>query len=386
MPLDTKLEGNPESIRAVADWLRTSLQSNVESAATQIFNARNAAGSGWSGSASEAFRQRMTRGGRKADDLASGIDDMAQKFDEHAAKLQQAQEAMEGARGIARSGGLEIHGEVIQDAGPAPASATPLPGDGSATPEMVHARTAAVDAQNSHARKVDAYRAATAEVDHARSLQKVWNETWVNVGNDLKEKWFFTVSDLASGAVETVLEARASDLLKNSKRLADDAANMIGHYLAAGDDVTRAAALSAADDALKAADDLARQSTALSSKIAARMPVVGVVLTAGGIGHDIATGKPPAKAIVSGVGGMAASIATGALVGTAIGGPVGTVAGVVVGTAVGLVTSGAIDAVWDNAPEIGSAIADGAEAVGDAVGDAASAVGGGIKDAWDAVF
>ncbi|TKG64252.1 WXG100 family type VII secretion target [Prauserella endophytica] len=386
MPLDTKLEGNPESIRGAADWLRNSLQNRVREAASQIYNARNAADSGWTGDASQAFRDKMTQGAGKADELATAAGDMAQKFDDHAAELQRALDTMERARQIAREGGLAVDGDMIADPGPAPAAPAALPTDGSATPAMAQAHADGVAAREAHERKVAAFNQAKTEVDHARTLQKSWNDMWANVGNDLKQKWFFTAGELVSGGIETAMKVRASDLLKNSQRLADDAANMVGHYLAAGDDATRAAAAGAADDLLRASDDLARQSASLSSKIAARMPLVGVVFGAGGIGYDIATGKPPAKAIVSGVGGMAASMATGAAVGTVIGGPVGTVAGVVVGTAAGLITSGAIDAVWDNAPEIAAAIGDGAEAVGDFVGDTASAIGGGIKDAWDAIF
>jgi hypothetical protein len=82
--------------------------------------------------------------------------------------------------------------------------------------------------------------------------------------------------------------------------------------------------------------------------------------------------------------GFGASVAAGALIGTAIPVPVlGTAVGAVGGAVVGLFASGAVDSLYQNGVgAVGDAIADGAGAVA----DAGKAVGGLIEDAWNAIF
>jgi hypothetical protein len=46
MPIDTNVEGNPDSVRGVADWLRNSFANTLSDASTQVYNARNSADSG----------------------------------------------------------------------------------------------------------------------------------------------------------------------------------------------------------------------------------------------------------------------------------------------------------------------------------------------------
>ncbi|MQA61722.1 MAG: hypothetical protein GEU86_09550 [Actinophytocola sp.] len=96
-----------------------------------------------------------------------------------------------------------------------------------------------------------------------------------------------------------------------------------------------------------------------------------------GVAYEISQGKDPVQATVSGAAGFGASVAAGAIVGSAIPVPVvGTVAGAIVGVGVGVFTSGMVDSLWEN----------GIDEVGGAIADAGSAVAGGVKDAWDAIF
>ena len=94
---------------------------------------------------------------------------------------------------------------------------------------------------------------------------------------------------------------------------------------------------------------------------------------------DIAGGKDPVQATVSGAGGFAASVATGAGIGTFIGGPVGTAAGAVVGAGVGIFTSGVIDSLFEEGPDVGEAVENGWEAVTDTGEAIADGVGGAIE-------
>lgn len=95
-----------------------------------------------------------------------------------------------------------------------------------------------------------------------------------------------------------------------------------------------------------------------------RVPYVGVGITAFGVGMDIAGGKNPAHAAVSGAGSMAA----GAAVGAFIGGPVGIVVGGLVGAGVGYAVDEWGDDVW-------RATEGARDWVGDTAGDVARGIG-----------
>lgn len=121
----------------------------------------------------------------------------------------------------------------------------------------------------------------------------------------------------------------------------------------------------------------------IARTVGARLPVIGLGITAAGIGYDVSQGKPVGQAVASGVGGAVAAMATGAAIGTMIPVPVvGTVVGAVVGLGVGLAVSGGIDWAFENAESIGNAVSAGA----DAIGDGAKAVADGAKGVWNSVF
>jgi len=102
-----------------------------------------------------------------------------------------------------------------------------------------------------------------------------------------------------------------------------------------------------------------------------RVPVVGTVITAAGVGFDIAQDKNAVQSAVSG----ASSLAAGAAVGFAIGGPVGVVAGAVVGAGVGFVVDEWGDDIARGAAAAGGAVVDTGEAVADGVVGGAKKVG-----------
>jgi hypothetical protein len=141
-------------------------------------------------------------------------------------------------------------------------------------------------------------------------------------------------------------------------------------------DASRAAAYSA-DDAAKAAAETESKAGRIGLK-------VGGALAVAGVAYDIANGKPVGQAVVSGAVGFGASVAAGALVGSAIPVPVvGTAVGALVGAGVGLFASGAVDSLYQNGiGAVGGAIEDGTKAVA----DTGKAIGGAVADAWDAIF
>ncbi|MGH3519871.1 MAG: hypothetical protein ACRDQ7_21290 [Haloechinothrix sp.] len=386
MPIDTKIAGNPESVRGAAHWMRNSLGKAIGDAATQVYNARNRADSGWSGPASEEFRDKMTGGAQKADDLETAATDSAQKFDDYAADLHRAQEDMRRVRDDAARAGLTVNGFTIVDPGPAPPDPGQAPGS-DAPPDAVTAYNDCVAAANRHTTLVDAYNAAQHGADAARTVARIAADTLKNVWADVSSKWFLVIGDLASGAAGTLAAQHSSILNKQSKFLTDEAAKFLERAKTAPAgtsasaiykdfDASRAAAYSA-DDAAKAADAVDRSAGRIGLK-------VGGALAVAGVAYDIANGKPVDRAIVSGAVGFGASVAVGAAIGTAIPVPVvGTAVGAVGGAVVGLFASGMVDSLYENGVgAVGDAIEDGAQAVA----GTGKAIGGAVSDAWDAIF
>lgn len=387
MPIDTKIEGDPESVRGVAHWLRESLGGCVSHAASMIYDARNTADAGWQGEAGEAFRAKMTSGAQKADNLAAAATDCAQKFDEYAAELQRALDDMRRVRDTAAAAGLVVRGDIIEDPGPPPLSPGPPPTGAAATPEAVAAHNDATTAAANHADLVEAYNSANHAANAGRIVAKLAADMLKNVWNDVTSKWFFVIGDLANGAAGTLAAKHSSILMKQSKFLSDEAAKFLERAKTAPAgtpaaqiyrdfDGSRAAAYSA-DDAAKAAATTEAKFGRITLKLGGALAVAGVA-------YDIMNGKPVEQAVVSGAVGFGSSVAAGALIGSAIPVPVlGTAAGAVGGAIVGVFASGMVDSLYQNGiGAVGDAIKEGAEVIGDtgrAIGDLA-------EDAWDAVF
>lgn len=387
MSIDTRIEGNPESVRGVAHWLREALGKGVSDAASRIYDARNAADAGWQGEAGEAFRVRMTGGAKKTDDLATAATDCAQSFDDYAAELQRALDDMRRIRESAASEGLTVRGETIEEPGPPPPEPGPAPTGAAATPEAIAAHTEATTAAADHEALAHAYNAAKHAADASHTVAKLAADTLKNVWNDVTSKWFLVIGDLASGAAGTLAAKHSSILMKQSKFLSEEAAKFLERAKTAPAgtpaaqiykdfDASRAAAYSA-DDAAKAAAATDAKSARIGFKVGGALAVAGVV-------YDVANGKPVDQAVVSGAVGFGASVAAGALIGSAIPVPVvGTAVGALGGAVVGVFTSGMVDSLYENGiGAVGDAIEDGAAAIG----DAGRAIGSLAEDAWDAIF
>src|ERR1700741_4827613 len=158
MTIDTKIDGDPESIRGAARWMRGTLSTGVHDCTTQIYAARTNSEAEWTGEAGDRFRAKMTSGGGKADTLSADADRAGQSMEVFADDLQTARTRMGRAREIAAGGGLTLPDPQILDPGPAPAAPGTLAAD--ASPEEATAHQSAVNAQNAHARQVVAYNEA----------------------------------------------------------------------------------------------------------------------------------------------------------------------------------------------------------------------------------
>ncbi|RVW05984.1 WXG100 family type VII secretion target [Rhodococcus spongiicola] len=388
MSIDTRVEGNPDSIRTVASWLRDTLAPALSEGVDELYRARNTAQSGWEGAAGDGFASRAGSSAAKAEDLVDAVTSYAQEFEDTAAELQQTHDRMREIRETASEAGLRISGDVIEEPGPAPADPGAPPAGTAATAVAIESYNLAVIAFDRYAELVRAYEAAQRDAEAEREDWAFALQTLTNVWSTVTGKWFFVAADLVNGAAGYLAGRHVAALTEQAKFLSQEADKFLELARTAPEgspaslvyrdlDLSRAlkeGAEEAAASALK--------SEATSGRIGLR---VGGALSVASVAYDIYDGKPVEQAVVSGAAGFGASLAAGAAAGAVVGSAVpglGTAVGAVVGLGAGLFASGAVDSLYQNGGDVSDAIGAGF----DAVGDAGTAVGGLAKDAWDAVF
>ncbi|WP_162561512.1 hypothetical protein [Salinispora mooreana] len=387
MPLDTSLEGDPASIRACVGWLRHTIVPSIDACVVDMQRASRFAGSGWQGMAGSEFQVRIESGGKKADELRVGVERAANSFDAYADDLHAAQVGMERARHIAVAGGLQLAGNIILDPGPAPQ--VPMISATQPTSIEIKQHNAAIAAFDVHAAKVQAYNVAAEEVKRSNKAMEAARKIAKNIWDDLRGKSFLHATDIVgNAAIGGLLAQHVSILRKQAAAYMSESKLAQTRYLQAPGGSPQARALNTeAYRKFLDADEYAKRADVVGRRIGSKIPVIGIGITAAGIGYDVHQGKPVGKAVISGTGGALAAAGTGALVGTAIGGPVGTVAGAVVGLGVGLVASSTLDWGYDELPDnVQTSIEDGFNEVGGALGNAGEAVGDGAMKVWDAIF
>lgn len=112
--IETKIEGNPESVRSMATWLRGTLATTLDTSSRSQVTARSAASRTWEGEAALAY-QDLTRTVLKATDKHEPrVSRAAGAFDDYAVELTNVQIEMARLRTRATAGGLTINGTVIQ--------------------------------------------------------------------------------------------------------------------------------------------------------------------------------------------------------------------------------------------------------------------------------
>lgn len=371
MPIDTSMEGNPDSIRQAANWLKSSLQAGIHDCASQVYRARTRAESGWHGDASSAFQDKMTNAARGSDVVATDSGALAQSFESYAADLHTAQAGMERAKEIAQQGGLKINGAVIEDPGAAPTTPQELPTDGSLTSEQIQQNHQAVQAVADHQRKVAAFNAARAEADRANGIlnnaEKVAEEYW----RDLSGKTYIHATDFTNAAAGELIKMNKSILKKESARLLDESKTAETRYLnSSGGSPEAKFQEELRLSKTMAASELESEAVTIGRRFASKIPIIGWGIAAAGIGYDIHDGKPPGKAIFSGVAGTLGAMAVTAAV-PGVGWA--AAAGIGVGILVGIGADWVYDNVLPN--NVKHKIDDGLNAVGHTIASAGDTVG-----------
>jgi TfoX/Sxy family transcriptional regulator of competence genes len=249
---------------------------------------------------------------------------------------------------------------------------------------------AQVTAYNAHQAKLSAYAQARSQAQWARGISDFATDTLSNMLGDLKAKPLLVAAGFVNdGVIGALAQKHVSILKAQSAALKAESAVAVERYLTVPGGSAAAKTLNLASwEKYLEADKWERSALRAGSKIEARLPIIGLAVTAVDVGYDIKTGKPVGKAIISGVGGALAAAGAGAMIGSLFPVPVvGTLAGAAAGLVVGLATSGALDAAYDSLSQgTRDAIEDGFDAVGHGLADAGDEVGDTAKKVWNSIF
>lgn len=403
--LDTRVDGTPESIRAVGRWLKDSFGTQADELATSVFRARSDAAGAWEGPASTAFGDRAKVLADAADAARDSGVVAEREVERLAAALGRALDDMATVRTTAGAAGLTVLGTVVSDPGGrlTVTGSSPAP-DAPPQEKEQHERT--VQRVATRNAKVDAFETACSEAEAVF-------DTWATAVEDASASWVrwdkelvSLTADFLTGAASAALVLKVAPILmgqsqfhlQSALRLRAHAASIVTPTSRVIDPRQFYRLLDDADahlaDAARYADDA--RNVRIPKNIGRALGILGIVATGYSIHEDMEEGESAAQAVTSNVGGLAAGMAAGALAGAPIGAAIGTAipipgvgtvaglaVGAVVGSVVGAFTSGAIDSMFENGvDDVGAAVDAGLEEVGnlgEAVGDLAS-------DTWDSIF
>lgn len=381
MSVDTRVFGDPVAVRGAGTWLRDRFAGAVTHTVDEVQGARRDSEAAWSGAAAEAFRGRTRSASGGADLLADDAIGVARSLDRYAADLDTALAGMARARQIAADGGLDVVDEVVADPGPGIALAA-LPAG--STPEQSQAHTAAIERAQVQERRIAAYMAAGEQAEWARRQLRGAAEIGRRYWGEVTGKWHLNSAAFVNGVLGEAAKYNRSVLLGEANSLTAEADRLRAHYLQSAGGSAQARALTQAEYAARnGADDALRRAGGPWTTVGRVAKFANPAIVAAGIGYDISQGKPPGKAVTSGVaagvvGWGVTSAGTGILIGLGVSNPIGwaALAGVGVAIAAGLGADWAYDQL---PPDVGSAIDDGLTTVARGIAD-------GATDTWEAVF
>lgn len=410
MPIDTEIKADAASIRRVAEWL-SKRSEDAHETCSQVYGARGDSEGTWNGPASDGFRTTMTTLGKQINGLGEDLTETSSKLSSHADDVHTAKSRMSQALEIARKGGLTVNGHIIEEPGPAPAAPAPLPTDRKPSPRQQQIHDQATAAQSAHEQKVKAYVEAERTATPAREAFVKSQQTFVRFAKGYAEKAPINIADISTGLAGAV--AQRSSSYRAAARAMDPAIERAAAYAKSGRtnpyaqaradaleierrlakqaELNKATATRTARMVDKLPDSVKRTLTrniahydpkappansALrgAAKFGSKLPVAGGVITALGVGWDVASGKDPGAAVASGAGSFVAGSLTTAAIASA-GGPVGwaVAGGAIVSAGVGF----AIDEWGDDVADVAG---DAAGWAGDKLSDGAKAVGNFVSD------
>ncbi|WP_338890325.1 hypothetical protein [Rhodococcus sovatensis] len=355
MGIDTRIDGTPDSVHGVANWVAHAVAPRLQATADSLYAGRNSADAGWDGPASELFVSKTSSAATQVDDFVEAVNGFASLLSGAAEALAAAHATMSAARDAAAGAGLLVMRDSI---------ASPILDD-----------------------LQPAYRAAEDAVGVAREHERRYVQELKDVADGLLTRWFFVGSSMiVSGTIAGATKVYASSLTARADDMAARGMELVERARNAGPGTPASSVYQDWDlgrELIHGSDDVAKTAEALPDRVKVTGARLGGLIGALEMGYDIYSGVPADQAVASGVVGIGASAATGAAVGTLIGGPVGTAVGAGLGAVVGIAASGMVDGVFEEGYEsVGDTLFDGVEAVQD-TGKAISDLTAG---AWRAVF
>jgi hypothetical protein len=338
MSFETKVEGKPDQITSLADWLTSSLEPAVSTSGDKFSSARTSLGSEWQGETADAVVAWLGDAVGASDSLSTRVTDIATALTTYVSILSSVKTEAECIRSDATAGGLTVNGTVVQE--PKDSSDATK----SALYSSLSGRMAAANSTLATGQQDLRASLAPSDVDRMKNGYQIFN----------------VVSDFArSGAPSMWTMYTRGFLAAEGRRLlgmSDEMEKIIMSGLPYGvlNPVNARSANAALNRAMmleiKGKNLLLQSKTyeavRAGSKIARNIRVAGGVLAVVGTGvgywADRQDGESWDQALVSNVAATAAGAAAGAAMGAAVGsiipGP-GTAVGAAVGFTAGVVTS-----------------------------------------------
>lgn len=115
MSIETKVEGNPDQITSLANWLTSSLEPVVSTSGDKLSSAKKDLGSEWQGETAEAIVSWLADAVGASDSLSTRITDIATALTTYASILSSVRTEAECVRSDATAGGLVVSGTVVQE-------------------------------------------------------------------------------------------------------------------------------------------------------------------------------------------------------------------------------------------------------------------------------
>jgi len=395
--IETKVEGNPDQITSLANWLTSSLEPTVSTSGDKLSSAKKDLGSEWQGQTAEAIVKWLGDAVGASDSLSTRITDIATALTTYNLVLSSVRTEAECVRNDATSGGLTVNGTVVQE--PKNSSDTTK----TALYSSLSGRMSTANSTLSAAQQNLRTSLAPSDIDRVKNCNAVFG-----VVSELTTKYFtlyasrviqnsiidtgyakvqqaarmqnsITAGRVKGGASPTEIRAANAEL-NRATRLEMKGKSYVG--VARGYDAAPQLYKNGITDpvAARAAKVTGQEATvAKASKTIGRASNALLVIGTGvGIWADKQSGESTEQAVVSNVSATAAGAAVGFAIGSVVPGPgnvVGAAIGIAVGATFSVVASTFTDEMVDSLYEDNKGVAHAVEKGGEAVAQLG-------KDAW----
>lgn len=288
MGLNIEVKGDVAGIQAMAKQLQA-LAKSVCHSTTAIHRASSDSSHDWHGNSGDEFRSMTARFSTKTDGLGTQIDGMSKVVQKFGDDLAEVKDLMRRAREIALKGGLTCSAIMIGDPGAPPETASTM------APMDLTAYTL----------KVAAYREAAGRVRAARQLWDMAKTGFLAYLTSLREKLGLNLADLGTGIAGALL--RSGMLFKATRAKVQILRDAESRLRAGG-----APEFGTRTNKFYVERTLRRQvrltnvfNAGLGLGKEIRLPGISLAITSASAIWDMAQGKNPTVALVSGFGGLA---------------------------------------------------------------------------------